>query len=87
LVAIEKMIGKKILMLTLEGAEPAPAPAAVSAETTPPPKLQTAVAQKERHHNRHKKIDHGRQKNHPDIESEENDGSFGRDLPSFLQKR
>lgn len=57
-----------------------------------------AVVPKERHHNRHQKQDHGvqrekpvkdltRQRNHPDIEREDNDGSFGGDVPSFLKKK
>jgi superfamily II DNA/RNA helicase len=48
------------------------------------------VAQRERHHNRREKTDHnsgGRQRNHPDIESEANSGGFGDDVPSFLQRK
>lgn len=81
---IQKLINKQINVLDLGVG--AAAPVVATAEQSAPPKPQAAVVQKERHHNRHKKQDHGRQKNHPDIESEENDGSFGNDLPSFLKK-
>jgi superfamily II DNA/RNA helicase len=104
---IEKLIGRKIETLDLG--------------TPPPEREDTALSQKERHHNRHQRQDRGRhrenrdpalegslpeampaprqelrrdrrpepprQRNHPDIESEENDGSFGGDVPSFLQRR
>jgi superfamily II DNA/RNA helicase len=76
LAGIEKLINKKIKVLD-----------AGPVAATEAPAEKPSVQQKERHPNRHKKQDHGRQKNHPDIESEENNGSFGDDLPSFLQKR
>ncbi len=51
-------------------------------------KADVAPVAKERHHNRHQKKDTGRQRNHPDIEAEDNRGRFdGDDIPSFLQKK
>jgi superfamily II DNA/RNA helicase len=77
---IEKLIGKKLDIMDLE------LPQAPQPEKPAEPVKQN-FREKERHPNRHQKQDHGRQRNHPDIESENNDGSFGGDVPSFLKKK
>ncbi len=83
---IEKLIKKTIQVLDVGsgGAKEETSERQEKSEGTEKP----AIRQKERHQNRHRKQDHQgvRQRNHPDIESEENDGSFGGDVPSFLRK-
>ncbi len=74
---IQKLIKKTINVLDVAGISDTP----VREE-----KPHAAVREKERHKNRHQKEDR-RQRNHPDIESEDNTGAFGDDVPSFLAKR
>jgi superfamily II DNA/RNA helicase len=81
LAAIHKLIGKNINVA--EFAATGTAGAKAEAETPKP-----SVQQKERHHNRHQKQDHRHRNHHPDtLAAEANDGSFGEDIPSFLQKK
>ena len=75
---IHKLIGKKIDILELSGATPTEAPAPVP-----------SVQQKARHHNRDQKQDRRSRVAPGDLDDDVdvNNGSFGDDIPSFLQKR
>ena len=75
---IHKLIGKKIDILEMAGATPTEAP---------PPK--PSVQQKHVRANRDQKQDHRRHRAPADLddEVEVNTGSFGDDIPAFLQKK
>lgn len=75
---IHKLIGKKIDILEVAGATPTEAPA-------PAPSVQ----QKARHQNRDQKQNHRHRRAPQDLDDEVdvNNGSFGNDIPSFLQKK
>ena len=75
---IHKLIGKKIDVLEAAGATPTEAPA-------PAPSVQ----QKARHHNRDQKQDRRSRMAPGDLDNEVdvNNGSFGDDIPAFLQKK
>ncbi len=75
---IHKLIGKKIDVLEAAGATPTEAPA-------PAPSVQ----QKARHHNRDQKQDRRSRVAPGDLDNEVdvNNGSFGNDIPAFLQKK
>ncbi|HRI75403.1 MAG: DEAD/DEAH box helicase [Alphaproteobacteria bacterium] len=75
---IHKLIGKKIDVLETAGATPTEAP-------VPAPSVQ----QKARHHNRDQKQNHRHRRAPEDLDDQVdvNNGSFGNDIPSFLQKK
>jgi len=74
---IHRLIGRDIAVLLLEGGLPA--------ENEKPE--VPAVQQKERRPNRQQKQRHRRREPAEDPDEEVNSGSFGDDIPSFLQKR
>lgn len=78
LAAIHKLIKKNIPVLNVPVVQE-------RVESVEAKKPEVAAVARERHHNRHEKQDK-RQRNHPDIESESNNGAFGDDLPAFLKK-
>ena len=75
---IHKLIGRVIAVLSLEGG----APPAENEKVEVP-----AVQQKERRHNRQQKQRTRRREPAEDPDEEVNSGSFGDDIPAFLQKR
>jgi len=72
--SIEKLIGKKIDIFKIELNNP-----------ENKEKSDKNLVKKEIHNNRNKKQDRSRRKPYHDIASEDNDGSFGDDAPSFLK--
>jgi superfamily II DNA/RNA helicase len=98
---IQKLIGKKIEIWGGEAADAAPAPEQASAETDAPPPAPSA--EKKHHEPRHRhersaKSQHERKprpprderskhERHHDILSEDNNGTFGEDVPSFLRAK
>jgi superfamily II DNA/RNA helicase len=82
---IQKLIGKKIEVLSLDVGKPLPPPA----PDKPVQHQEPAVRQRQRHQNRDRKQDHRNHRPPEEIEipAERNEGSFGEDVPSFLRKR
>lgn len=74
---IHKLIGRTITVLELAGGQPT---------ATEKPEVP-AVKQKERRHNRQQKQGNRRRQPVEDLDEEASTGSFGDDVPSFLQKR
>ena len=77
LAAMDGPRGRDIAVLPLEGGQPA------ENEKAEVP----AVQQKERRHNRQQKQRNRRREPAEDPDADVNTGSFGDDIPSFLQKR
>jgi hypothetical protein len=83
---IEKLIGKPVPVLELlvpegsGGGDERP-------EQRPGPPRGGNPRERERHHNRNQKRDHGRPRS-PDVETEAKVSAFGEDeVPSFLQRK